>query len=110
MRSNAYEALSSKTLISLKKIGENLRLARKKRKMSIHDLANRIATSYQTVTRMEKGDPKVGIGIIAAALDIFGLESQLRELAAPEKDTLGLTLERERTLGRRKDTTGDFDF
>lgn len=110
MRSKAYKALSSKTLISLKKVGENLRLARKRRKMSMQDLAERISTSYQTVSRMESGDPKVGIGIIAAALDIFGLDWQVREIATPEKDELGVTLEHERTLGRRKATTGDFDF
>ena len=40
--------------------------------------------------RLEKGDPTVGIGIVAGALWILGLDRRLGDLVAPESDTTGL--------------------
>jgi transcriptional regulator with XRE-family HTH domain len=74
----------------LQKLGQDLALARKRRRMSLRDIAARMMVNLKTVQRMEKGDPAVGIGIIASALWVLGLHRRLGGLAAPETDAAGL--------------------
>ena len=58
--------------------------------MSMRDVASRMMVNLKTVQRLEKGDPTVGIGIVAGALWILGLDRRLGDLVAPESDTTGL--------------------
>jgi hypothetical protein len=43
--------------------------------------------------RMEKGDPKVGMGVYATALWLAGFEEGLRDLANPASDAQALAQE-----------------
>jgi transcriptional regulator with XRE-family HTH domain len=52
-------------------------------------VAERAATSRPTLTRLEKGDPSVSIGIYAAVLQALGLLDQLTQLADPSHDSVG---------------------
>jgi transcriptional regulator with XRE-family HTH domain len=52
-------------------------------------VAERAATSRPTLTRLEKGDPSVSIGIYAAVLQALGLLDQLTKLADPSHDSVG---------------------
>lgn len=70
----------------LRQLGEKLSIARKRRRESIKTWAARIGVSEPTVSRMEKGDPSVGIGIYATALWLIGRAQALPDLAAPEHD------------------------
>lgn len=74
----------------LRKLGSDLALARKRRRTSLREMAQRMMVNLKTVQRMEAGDPGVGIGIIASALWILGMHRRLGELAAPETDSAGL--------------------
>lgn len=56
----------------------------------MRDMAERMMVNLKTVQRLEKGDPTVGIGMIAGALWILGLDRRLGNLVAPESDTTGL--------------------
>src|ERR1700727_854665 len=67
-------------------LGENLAIARFRRRESQRVWAKRIGVSVPTLIRMERGDPGVGAGIYVTALWMIGRSGALAELAAPERD------------------------
>lgn len=67
-------------------LGENLAIARKRRREPLKAWAQRIGVSEPTLMRMEKGDPSVSMGVYATALWLMGRAPALAELAAPEHD------------------------
>ena len=80
----AVLSLPSSVLVSLELLGENLRLGRLRRKESLRSWALRMNVSVPTLTAMEKGDPRVGMGVYATALWLMGRDETLRDLAAPD--------------------------
>ncbi|MBU3738367.1 MAG: helix-turn-helix domain-containing protein [Rhodoferax sp.] len=78
---------------SLGVLGDHLRLGRKRRKESLRAWALRMNVSVPTLTAMEKGDPRVGMGVYATALWLMGRDDALRALAAPESDVQALAQE-----------------
>jgi transcriptional regulator with XRE-family HTH domain len=85
-RSQVIETMPPMVLSQLRDLGENLRVARKRRRESIKAWAQRIGVSEPTLTRMEKGDPTVSLGAYATALWLMGRSTMIPELAAPEHD------------------------
>ena len=67
-------------------MGEQLGVARKRRKQSLRVWAQRIGVSEPTLVRLERGDASVAMGIYATALWLIGRSAMLAELAAPEHD------------------------
>ena len=67
----------------LQTFGQMIRLARLERKMPQTELAERLGVSRQTVSAVEQGEPKVGIGIVFEAAVIVGIP-----LLAPDRQTL----------------------
>jgi transcriptional regulator with XRE-family HTH domain len=65
--------------------------------MSMSEMAERMMVNLKTVQRMEKGDPAVGIGIVATALWVLGLHRRLGDLVAPESDSVALQEEIKKT-------------
>ena len=80
-----------KALRSLTDLGQNLRQARLSRRFSLAELATRADVSERTLIRLEKGDPGVGIGNLAAVLAALGSPEGLAELISPENDPVGLS-------------------
>jgi len=78
---------------SLEVLGEHLRLGRKRRGESLRSWALRMNVSVPTLSAMEKGDPRVGMGVYATALWLIGRDDALRELAAPANDARALAQE-----------------
>jgi len=74
---------------ALKKLGEDIKAARLRRKLPMDVLAERAATSRPTIGRIEKGDPSVSIGIVAAVLQSLGMLDALKDLADPAHDQVG---------------------
>ena len=64
-------------------LGKQIRLARKQRRMSEHDLAARVGIARSTLQRIEKGDPAVEIGLVFEAAVLTGVD-----LFVPEATTL----------------------
>lgn len=81
---------------ALANLGENVSQARRRRRLPMEVVAARALTTRQTVSRIEKGDPRVAMGTWAGVLFALGLANRLGELAAPAVDELGLTLEGDR--------------
>lgn len=78
---------------SLKKLGHDLRIARKKRRLRIADLAAAASCSPDTVRRLESGDPGVSIGVLAMVLLGLDRRSLLGDVLDVARDTGGLLLE-----------------
>lgn len=49
--------------------------------------------STDTLQRLEKGDPKVGLHVLAGALWAMGMLDRLADIAAPTSDAVGATEE-----------------
>lgn len=81
---------------ALVKIGENLKLARKKRGITMTQMAERAFVSRQTLAKLEQGSPCVSFGNYAVVAYILGLDKQLDSLFAPQNDELGYLLDKER--------------
>ena len=79
--------------VALKRLGRDLSIARRKRRISTADMASRLFVSRDTVWRLERGDPSVSVGTLATAVFVLQLHDRLASLAAPERDALGLDLE-----------------
>ncbi len=72
-------------------LGERLRLARHRRRMSLADLAQRVGVTRDTLARLERGDLSTSLGVLARVLSVLGLEADLDRLATD--DELGRRLQ-----------------
>jgi transcriptional regulator with XRE-family HTH domain len=78
---------------ALKRLGENLRTARVRRKITIAAAADRIGAGPRAVMNAEKGKPSTGMAVYAALLWLYDLLQPFDDLADPAKDREGLSLE-----------------
>jgi transcriptional regulator with XRE-family HTH domain len=83
--------LLPKTLRILSDLGENIRLARLRRRMSAEQLALRAGMSRKTLYQIEQGSPTVAMGNYLQTLFILGLEKDMTQVAAA--DPLGRKLQ-----------------
>lgn len=88
---------SSKTILLpklskiLEEMGENIKLARLRRKLTAEQVAERAGISRSTLWQVEKGLASVSLGTYAQILFIFGLEKDLQLIA--KDDVLGRKLQ-----------------
>ena len=80
-----------KTLKILSELGENIKLARLRRKLSTQQIAERANISRPTLISIEKGSPTVSIGSYLLVLQVLGLEKDFLLLA--KDDDLGRKLQ-----------------
>jgi DNA-binding XRE family transcriptional regulator len=81
---------------ALRKLGHDLRDARRRRRIPLALAAERASISRTTLIKIEKGHPGVALGLYATVLFVMGLTDRLAELVDPRSDTIGLQLEEER--------------
>jgi transcriptional regulator with XRE-family HTH domain len=84
---------------ALEVLGDNLRLARRRRELSQALLAERAGMSIPTLRSIEQGSPTVTLAALANALHSLGLEDDLRRVA--QDDELGRRLQDAKLLGRK---------
>jgi transcriptional regulator with XRE-family HTH domain len=75
----------------LETLGENIKLARLRRKFSIAQIAERSGIGRNTLISIEKGKAGVAIGNYLQVLFVLGLESDLLKVA--QDDDLGRKLQ-----------------
>ena len=83
--------LSPKTNKILTRLGENIKLARLRRKLSSEQVAERANISRPTLTAIEKGSPTVSIGSYIQVLFVLGLADDFLKVA--NDDELGRRLQ-----------------
>lgn len=71
-------------------LGENLRIARKRRGLRIVDLAQAAGCSQDTLRRLESGDPGVSLGVLARVAAAIGCAHELASVMDAAKDFEGL--------------------
>ena len=81
---------------ALRKLGQDIRDARLRRRIPVAVLADRASISRTTLNKLEKGEPGVSIGIIATVLFVLGMIDRLSALADIRHDEQGLALDEER--------------
>ncbi|HTQ99550.1 MAG TPA: helix-turn-helix transcriptional regulator [Candidatus Acidoferrum sp.] len=72
------------TTTLLKQLGERLRLARLRRKLSAKQVAERAGMAPMTLRNVEQGGAGVTIGAYAAVMQVLGIEQDLNLLAAAD--------------------------
>ena len=91
---------------ALRKLGHDIRDARRRRRIPVSIAAERASISRTTLVKIEKGDPGVALGIYATVFFVMGMVERLADLADPKDDAVGLQLEEEhlpqRIRGARK--------
>lgn len=75
----------------LEQMGENIKLARLRRKFSTLQVAERAGLNRTTLWNIEKGSPKVDIGSYCQVLFVLGLAEDLLKIATD--DELGRRLQ-----------------
>jgi transcriptional regulator with XRE-family HTH domain len=109
---------SSKLLVPsltrvLERFGENLKLARLRRRYAAETVAQRAGIARATLYRVEQGDPSVSLGNYARVMQVLRLEEDLKLLGLD--DELGRKLQdaalgtRARAPKRKKSPTTETD-
>src|SRR5215510_4295620 len=95
---SALASLPTSVAGALRQLGENLAIARVRRKESQRAWAKRLGVSIPTLIRMEQGEPSVAMGVYATALWLIG---RTPALAEPKEDQGALELDVRRASERR---------
>jgi transcriptional regulator with XRE-family HTH domain len=101
-KSPAQNALPLIVRKALRKLGSDIQIARKRRRLTMAIVAERAFISRNTLTRVERGDPAVALGIYVTVLFALGLADRVGDLADPSTDSVGLSLETERLPKRAR--------
>src|ERR1035438_5544478 len=80
---------------ALRKLGHDIRDARRRRRIPVAILAERASISRTTLNKIEKGDPRASLGAYATVLFALGMAERLADVADPRHDSIGLELEEE---------------
>ena len=69
----------------LSQMGENIKLARKRRKLTAIQVAERAGISRSTLSLIEKGKSSVAMGAYFNVLRVLGLQNDFLKLAADDE-------------------------
>jgi len=94
--SRAKTALPIPVRRALKKLGSDISVARRRRRIPVALMAERAFITRPTLVKVEAGDPGVSLGIYASVLFVLGMTERLAALVDPAHDPLGQSLDEER--------------
>ena len=108
--SMAAAALPASGEDALRRLGENLLIAIKRRHMKRAEVAERALISLPTLRAVLRGDPTTGMGAYAAVLAVLGLDEDLAKVAAPAADEVGQALAQRQLPQRVRSKDSQYDF
>jgi transcriptional regulator with XRE-family HTH domain len=69
----------------LEKVGENIKLARKRRDLTTIQVSERAGIDRSTLVRIEKGDSRVSLGAYFNVLRVMGLQDDFLKIATDDE-------------------------
>lgn len=69
----------------LEQMGENIKLARKRRRLTTIQVSERAGINRSTLYHIEKGNPSVALGAYFNVLRVLGLQDDFLKLAADDE-------------------------
>ncbi len=79
----------------LRKLGDDLRKARIRRKLTMTVVAERAGISRETLSKIQKGNPKVSMGAYAMVMQALGMGTEWMDFADIKNDIYGQIIEDE---------------
>ena len=77
---------------TLKKLGGDINRARRRRGLTQQALAERVGAGLSTIKRLEAGDLRMQLHVLARVLQVFGELDRLSDLLDSAQDDVGLAL------------------
>jgi len=102
--------LPREVLNHLAELGQRVRIARVRRRMSTEDLAQTCGIGRRTLFRIEHGEPGIALGTFLSVLWKLGLLDTLGGVANPDTDDHGKILEAASRPQRVRAAVADNDF
>lgn len=81
---------------ALRKLGQDINDARRRRRIPIKLMAERAGVSRATIGKIERGDPTTSIGGYSAVFFVLGMMDRLSDLMDAAHDLTGRRLEEEK--------------
>lgn len=106
----AKNSLPSEISEMVVRLGEHIRIARKRRGLTMKEMASRMFVTRKTLSRLENGHPGVSLSVFVLALWVLGLHDDLQKIALPEQDKVGIFYEHKRLPKRVRSTQADDDL
>ena len=76
----------------LRKLGQDISIARKRRRFTQKQLAESASVNVSTIRRLENGDAGISLGTLAMVMLVLGESQRFADLLDVAKDDVGLTL------------------
>lgn len=107
MTTTQTNALSPRIARSLHKLGHDIEVARKKRRLTVAALCERAGISAPLYSRLAKGEPGTSIGAYARVLFALGIGTPFDGLLDAARDDTGMLLEESRLPKRVRHSRKD---
>jgi transcriptional regulator with XRE-family HTH domain len=92
VRSSVHAILPPRVRTSLRQLGVDLSVARRRRSLTVAMMLQRTGVAKSTYLRAERGDPTVSLGVYAMIFHALGLGEPLGTIADVRRDEVGLSL------------------
>ena len=80
---------------ALRKMGQDISEARRRRRIATELMAKRAGISRGTLAKIEKGDPTTSMGNYAAVLFVLGMIGRISDLVDANHDLVGRQIDEE---------------
>ncbi len=76
----------------LRKLGQDISIARKRRQFTQKQLAESASVNVSTIRRLENGDQGISLGTLSMVMLVLGESQRIADLLDVARDDVGLTL------------------
>ena len=95
MSRNVKYKLQPPVIFALKKLGNDINSARRRRRITKEIMAKRTGICINTLTKIENGNPNTSMAAWVSILSVLGLLDNLKDICDLKNDEMGIILEDE---------------